>query len=340
MALHRDSYAELRDQLRWRVAVVLGVLIVLLMVALGLINTRLSLPDTARLAWIVLAASATSLALLWLLPRRTGGIVFFAVIAALLVVVPLYGLQHGRGMQHWAYVFPPVVIFLLRPLPSLGAMVAYGTLACAVFARQMALIEVVRFGAGYGLLVCFMFTYALLQQRAAAMLRYHSDHDALSNCFNRRTFNEALERLQSRDGGAARCAVILLDIDHFKTINDRHGHLVGDRVITEVAAILGQGLDAGTPLYRYGGEEFAVLLRDADEARALSLAERLRAAVAAAPLQGLDATLSAGVAAWRAGEGTLEDALARADRALYAAKAAGRNRVFGDAASQRGATRG
>ena len=340
MAPHRDSYAELRDRLRWQVAVVLGVLIVVLMVALGLLNTRLGLPDTARLAWIVLGVSASSLALLWVLPRRTGGMVFFVVIAALLVLVPLYGLQHGRVMQHWSYVFPPVAVFLLRPLPSLWAMLAYGVMACAVLARQVALIEVVRFGAGYGLLVCFMFTYALLQQRAAAMLRYHSDHDALSNCFNRRTFNEALERLQSRDRGAARCAVILLDIDHFKSINDRHGHLVGARVITEVAALLGRGLDAGTPLYRYGGEEFAVLLRDAGEAEALALAERLRAAVAATPMQGLHATLSAGVAAWRAGDGTLEDALARADRALYAAKAAGRNRVFADAASQRAATPG
>lgn len=163
MALHRDSYAELRDLLRWRVAVVLGVLIVVLMAALGALNTRLGLADTALLAWAVLAVSAASLVLLWLLPRRTGGIVFFGVIAGLLLVVPLYGLQHGRGMQHWAYVFPPVVIFLLRPLPSLWAMLAYGAMACAVFARQMAPIEVVRFGAGYGLLACFMFTYALLQ---------------------------------------------------------------------------------------------------------------------------------------------------------------------------------
>jgi diguanylate cyclase (GGDEF)-like protein len=328
----RDSYGQLRDTLRWRMALVLAVLVAVLMVALGTLNTRLGLPDTAFLAWSVLAAALVGIGLLLVLPRPLGGTLFFVLILGLLVWVPLFGLQHGRGMQHWTYVFPPVVIFVLRPNLALAAMLAYGVWICAISALLLAPIEVVRLGAGYGMLVCFMYTYALLQQRAAAMLRYHSDHDALTNCLNRRTFNKALEDLSGRQPRASRCTLLLVDIDHFKSINDRHGHLVGDRVITEVAALLGRGLDRATPLFRYGGEEFAILLRDQTLAQGTALAERLRAAQAASDLNGLRVTVSIGVAEWQADEGSIDHALARADRALYAAKAAGRNRVVTDGA--------
>jgi diguanylate cyclase (GGDEF)-like protein len=193
-----------------------------------------------------------------------------------------------------------------------------------VTATLLSGIEVIRFASGYGLLVCFMFTYALLQERAAAMLRFHSDHDALTNCLNRRTFNEALDELQQRGGSAA---FALIDIDHFKSINDQHGHLIGDRAITEVAARLGQELDGSTALYRYGGEEFALLLEGATLARARELAERLRHAVAATPLAGLSLTVSIGVAEWAGRPAPIAEALARADMALYQAKRNGRNCV-------------
>ena len=188
-------------------------------------------------------------------------------------------------------------------------------------------IEVVRFSSGYGLMVCFMYTYALLQEQAAKLLRYHSDHDALSNCLNRRTFNEALDRLASGQGGFRSCEFLLIDIDHFKAINDRHGHLVGDRVITQVAAELGRHLLADAPLFRYGGEEFAVMLVDAEEGAGGALAERLRSVIEQGDFQGVKVTISVGVSRWHAGTGKVESALQKADEALYAAKRAGRNRV-------------
>src|SRR6478752_4261695 len=126
MATYRDSYSILREELRWRVALVLGVLIVVVMVAIGTLNTELGLPDTANLAWGVLAASAACVVALLLLPRGIGGTVFFVAIAAILIVVPAFGLAHGRNMQHWAYIFPAVVIFLMRPGPSLVAIILYG----------------------------------------------------------------------------------------------------------------------------------------------------------------------------------------------------------------------
>jgi diguanylate cyclase (GGDEF)-like protein len=165
------------------------------------------------------------------------------------------------------------------------------------------------------------------------MLRYQSERDALTNCDNRRTFSEALERLG--DAADATCAFLLIDIDQFKSINDEHGHLVGDRVITQVAAELGRHLDAGTPLYRYGGEEFAVILAHVDAAAASALAERLRAGVAGADFQGIATTASIGLAPWQARRGSIPAAIGQTDRRLYDAKRAGRNRVMapgGDAA--------
>lgn len=324
--LRRDSFSQLRDVLRWRVALVLSVLIAVLMVVLGSLNTRMGLADTALLAWVVLGIAVVCILGLLILPKAQGGTLFFLSIALLLVAVMAFGLYHGRNMQHWAYIFPPVLIFLVRSGPALAGMIAFGVYASFVTALLLPAIEVVRFSSGYGLLVCFMYTYALLQERAASMLRYHSDHDALSNCLNRRTFNEALETLASPRSTSHSCSFLLIDIDHFKSINDQHGHLVGDRIITQVAAELGRMLDPGTPLFRYGGEEFAVMLVDASDDLGPALGERLRAHIAACDFQGVQVTVSIGVGRWHAGQGGLSVALDQADQALYDAKRGGRNR--------------
>jgi diguanylate cyclase (GGDEF)-like protein len=328
--IRRDSFTLLRDTLRWRVALVLAVLIIGLMVVLGITNTRLGLTDTALLSWIVLAVSTASLAGLLVLPRHVGGTIFFTAIALLLVAAMGFGAYHGRPMQHWAYILPPVLVFLLRAGPALVGMILFGVYASLTILPLIPGIDVVRFASGYGLLGCFMYTYALLHERAATMLRYHSDHDALTNCLNRRTFNEAVDQLQGSGGADRRCTFLLIDIDHFKAINDSHGHLVGDRIITQVAAALGRELDPGTPLFRYGGEEFAVLLAWSEASIGIALAERLRAAIEQADFQGVAVTISVGVAEWRASRGSIAAALGQADRALYAAKRAGRNRVMAE----------
>ena len=319
----------MRDTIRWRVAVVLAVLIMVLMVTLATINDAMGLTDTKRLAWACFAIATGCVVGLTVLPRRLGATIFFVSIAAMLFIAPLYGYHYGRNMQHWGYVFPPLLVFVARPGPALAVMLVYGVYVSWLTALLLPPIDVIRFASGYGVTVCFMYTYALLQEQAAAMLRYHSDHDALSNCLNRRTFNEAIALLTASNSKAESCDFLLVDIDHFKAINDQHGHLVGDRMITQVAAELGRVLDPDAPLYRYGGEEFAVMLIDAAENRALTVAERLRAAVERADFQGVKVTISVGVARWRASDGKAEVALQKADDALYAAKRGGRNCVIG-----------
>lgn len=331
MSSEEDSFGRLRERLRWRVAVLLALLIVLLMLALGALNTRLGLEATARLAWAIGALGLACLLALAVLPRRIGSSVFFWTIALALVAVIGWGALAGQSMLHWAYVFPPLIAFVLGATPALLAMLAFGIYASAIASGMLPLIDVVRFASGYGLLVCFTYTYALLQERAAAMLRFHSDHDVLSRCLNRRTFNESLADVERQSKS---CTFLLIDIDHFKHINDQRGHLTGDRVITGVAEVLRSVPDA-RGLYRYGGEEFALVLERADEQAGVRLGEDLRRAVAAADIDGVRVTVSIGVAPWTGG-GAVSQAISAADRALYAAKHAGRNRVVAASALDRG----
>lgn len=163
--------------------------------------------------------------------------------------------------------------------------------------------------------------------------------DALTGVHNRRYFDrrlaEEVERV-ARTGQPLAC--LFLDVDHFKKVNDTHGHQVGDRVLQEVAARIKAQLRLSDSLGRYGGEEFAALLVQTDAAQALDIAERIRAAIAVEPFRlggdhHLAVTISVGMALLEQ-EGcggdlpaAAERLLALADQAVYQAKQGGRNRV-------------
>jgi diguanylate cyclase (GGDEF)-like protein/PAS domain S-box-containing protein len=160
--------------------------------------------------------------------------------------------------------------------------------------------------------------------------------DPLTDCLNRRAFAAQGEPLLKRALGpyGLPVAAMMLDIDHFKSVNDRFGHAVGDRVIREVSAAMAAGVRPLDVLSRQGGEEFAVLLPDCDAAAASLSAERLRKAIAercqaafAAEFPGLRVTVSVGVADSTQGCTTLDTLLDHADSALYRAKRSGRDRV-------------
>lgn len=177
-----------------------------------------------------------------------------------------------------------------------------------------------------------------LRTRAVA-LEQLAFTDALSGVPNRRFLDRQIEALIS---GARRhgrpLAVALLDVDRFKRVNDRHGHAVGDAVITAVAERLRSRLRTEDHIGRFGGEEFLALLPDADADAAAAVAEDLRAAIAADPIETaagpLTVTISVGWAAWEDDDAGHE-LVRRADAALYDAKEAGRNRVAGAPTGER-----
>lgn len=159
--------------------------------------------------------------------------------------------------------------------------------------------------------------------------------DPLTGCLNRRAFTQeahgAVTRARELDQPLA---VLMLDIDRFKNVNDRHGHPAGDRVINSVVGTLLKTIRATDVLCRMGGEEFAVMLPSETVDSAAAIAERIRAAVAdcAIPLTEdgtvfLNITISLGVAVLEPTDASLFDVLGRADKALYRAKSSGRNRV-------------
>jgi diguanylate cyclase (GGDEF)-like protein len=169
-------------------------------------------------------------------------------------------------------------------------------------------------------------------EEAEHELRRQADTDGLTGLLNRRAWC-------ARAGaavGAARChgesvAVLMLDIDHFKRINDRWGHEAGDHALQVVAKALQQCARRSDLLCRYGGEEFCLLLAGVDETSARDVDARLRAALSqgAASGAGFALTFSSGLAIARDSDADLQALLRRADAALYEAKAAGRDRLMG-----------
>lgn len=152
--------------------------------------------------------------------------------------------------------------------------------------------------------------------------------DPLTGVPNRRAFLSDAEQMaaQPRADGAA-LAVMLFDLDHFKAINDRLGHAAGDAVLTDFAATATRTLGAGALFGRIGGEEFGAVMRVRHTGEALAIAEQVRRAFAADPSDDLAPTVSIGVALENETAATLTALMAAADRALYRAKAKGRNRV-------------
>jgi diguanylate cyclase (GGDEF)-like protein len=154
--------------------------------------------------------------------------------------------------------------------------------------------------------------------------------DELTGVFNRRYLQARLDvELERAARTGDTTGLIIIDLDHFKTVNDRFGHLVGDATLRAVAGELGRILRTYDLIGRFGGEEFVILVPDTSLEGVVQLAERARAMIAALTVPGHDAALSAsfGVTAAVAGQPDADTLLRQADEALYRAKANGRNRV-------------
>jgi diguanylate cyclase (GGDEF)-like protein len=178
----------------------------------------------------------------------------------------------------------------------------------------------------------WLFRDVTAEVRQTETLRTMAETDPLTGLANRRRFEASAERTLARTRAeGASLALLMLDIDHFKSVNDRFGHATGDAVLRAVAGRCRAVLKATDLMARFGGEEFVVLLPDVVPEDAVAAAERIRATVAASPVVAdggaVDVRISVGVTLLREADTGLEPLLERADAALYTAKRTGRDKV-------------
>ena len=221
--------------------------------------------------------------------------------------------------------------------------------AATMFAR--AVVGIAEPGAIPGLMISsplqgitYVFWFAVILVTSVGFLLLHKERseedaqrlaftDPLTGAFNRRTFLELAEKEIARTRRAiGSLSLMMLDVDHFKQINDRNGHLAGDEVLKRVVSVVMMALRKEDMLVRYGGEEFCILLPNTAIDRAMIMAERTRDAIEQAHFMfnelTLRVTVSVGVATLSSeGSEGVETLVSRADEALYSAKRAGRNRV-------------
>jgi diguanylate cyclase (GGDEF)-like protein len=262
-------------------------------------------------------------------------VLFSLAKAALLLGVPVKVVLRLKGSIGWGgatVALLPSVAYSLQGLVMAGYLLSHSGPLENLNTQMLNTPSKVIVAMVAAALFNFSFLF-LLVSRLVAQLRHHASHDALTGVMNRHGFNALLDRLWQRQRGGrnAGFSLALVDVDHFKRINDEHGHPAGDEVLRRLAQVLRDNLRPGDVVARLGGEEFVLVLQSADAGQAHRVSERVRLAVEQQVMEldgiRLSVTVSTGVAEIQPSDRTAQDLLARADLALYAAKASGRNCV-------------
>ncbi|MEL7536183.1 MAG: diguanylate cyclase [Pseudomonadota bacterium] len=269
------------------------------------------------------------LAIAWLVYRyravRTASVAM-ATLCLIGLVATLY--TKGPTQTLWAYPALMAVFYLLKPREAI--VVALGTIAILtpVLIEGRTATELATLFITLWVTLAFSFAFAVLTAGQRRQLRSLAHVDPLTGAGNRRALAESMPSIISETRDRLQpTSLLMLDLDHFKQINDRFGHSIGDQVLVEVADCLREHIRPNDQLFRIGGEEFVVVALNADIERGCRLGESLRHRISqlvSLPMPGI--TVSLGVAELVVNE-SADDWFRRADAALYDAKRSGRNRV-------------
>lgn len=246
---------------------------------------------------------------------------------ALAGIVCLSASLQGINGTFWSYPTLFICYLILRRGTALAVSATLIVTVCSIAVVKLGVPIALRLAATLALtLVMINVLLDVIDQLQRALHR-QAITDALTGAFNRRHFDSELQRLGAAGPDAGPCALLAIDIDHFKRINDNYGHGTGDDVLRRVAAEISSRKRSSDVLFRTGGEEFILLLQGASAEQAGVLAEGLRERIQKSGLLPSEqVTVSVGVAPHQSGE-SLSDWARRADAALYEAKRTGRNRV-------------
>ncbi|MGB7755032.1 MAG: GGDEF domain-containing protein [Salinisphaera sp.] len=248
------------------------------------------------------------------------------------IAVPL-----DESIYVWMLVVPVVSYILLGQWQGLAVTLAFFTLAVVASLFKLSATDIAWNTAAVNLVVCFIsvaglaHVYEVVRSNAEGRLRASALRDSLTGVFNRTGVNMRFDNHeQTVDSEPAPLALILLDLDHFKRINDTYGHHAGDDVLRRVARCLDARTEARDTIGRLGGEEFVVLLPDRELEQARRIAERIRGAIESShrpyEMEPIEVTATLGVAA-RDRDESLDTLLERADARLYRGKLNDRNQV-------------
>jgi diguanylate cyclase (GGDEF)-like protein len=257
-----------------------------------------------------------------------------ALSLAFLIVPVFTALMLYMGVSSWVSGNQSARYFMLGTLASaIGASISALTVAGIITYTRLGFYAVdIGMVVDSMLLMLALADLARKNKEARTAAEQTAQTDLLTGLKNRRGFLPAAESLWSLlTRNNRNLCVAMIDIDHFKTINDQYGHAAGDRILIKIASELGKSMRHGDLLARWGGEEFTLLLPETDEAEARKVAERFRHNIEQLEVSDrgriIRCTISVGVASCHSGHATLDHAIAGADDALYQAKLQGRNQV-------------
>lgn len=235
---------------------------------------------------------------------------------------------NGHAGLYWAYPAAIALFFLLPLREAIFCNIVFVSVMAVVSFFKFPEADFWRITFSLGLSCLFAMIFAWLVGRLQAELTRLATTDPLTGCLNRSQLADILNsQIQMRERYERVSSLVLIDLDYFKTVNDRWGHLAGDKVLKEMALRVRKRLRESDQLFRIGGEEFMVVLPETRQKDADTLAHQLLTSISARPfLDDIRVTASASVAEVTQGE-TWSVWLNRADQALYEAKSRGRNQV-------------
>ncbi len=234
----------------------------------------------------------------------------------------------GASLIYWAYPTMVAAFFLVKPREAVAINLLVMVLAVPVLVPELPTMQFIIVLVTLLLNNIFAYVFATRMNEHREHLSYLAERDPLTGIGNRRALNARLEDVITRQHTkVVTASLVVLDMDHFKDVNDTFGHTVGDKILVRLTELVNSQIRVTDDLYRYGGEEFVVVAMGAPRTAAQKLAEQLRLTVEASDLlPERPVTISLGVAELKQEE-SFEDWLNRADAAMYEAKRAGRNRV-------------
>jgi len=261
---------------------------------------------------------------------RTRKVRIASVLIALIGVVGVTLSVNFRGVGQTPWAFPAMLscFFLLRPREALGLTLALCVVIFLQLQGSASTGQLAAFIATMLISTVFAFGFSIINDQQQDKLVSLAAKDPLTGAGNRRAFVDRLRDVIARfERSGMPSSLVLIDIDHFKSINDTHGHSAGDEVLCRVSTLIDARIRDVDRLYRIGGEEFVVVLEGEHLESAYDLAEDLRERMDGKELlPGVSVTLSMGVAQIRERESD-DRWIRRADKAMYEAKRSGRNRV-------------